>query len=80
MTDSVAHLRPLVELNASDPKLLERELSAILATSSSPPDGRLSDHSRTGRRKHVTEKGEHTLLVRLPGHCSAVRMGIFRFR
>jgi hypothetical protein len=30
--DSVTHLRRLVELNAGDPELLERELSTILAT------------------------------------------------
>ncbi|MER2516740.1 MAG: PilZ domain-containing protein [Candidatus Accumulibacter phosphatis] len=30
--DSVTHLRRLVELNAGDPELLERELSALLAT------------------------------------------------
>lgn len=31
--DSVTHLRRLVELNAGDPELLERELSALLAES-----------------------------------------------
>lgn len=35
--DSVTHLRRLVELNAGDPELLERELSALVAGSEGHP-------------------------------------------
>ena len=35
--DSVTHLRRLVELNAGDPQLLERELSALVAGSEGRP-------------------------------------------